>query len=632
MRSHGLRPARSRSKSQPPVRNSGVATVEARPQPIARPAGMRLTAPAICVGSGLVLAFLALYVQTAARSIVVGDNPELVTTAVTLGVAHPPGYPLLLLLGHLFSFLPVEPVPFRLNLLAGMCGAATVALVYLSAWRLSQSWPAAALAAAALGTNPLFWSWSLAFEAFGLNNVLAATLIYLMVLWQHQPERSAYLVAGAFVGGLGLANHQTIVLIAPAVLCLTWRGFLRRPRLIAACLAAMGAGMLPYAYIPWAAARHPFLNWGDVASVQDFVALVSRADYGTGQLVSAEHFRGGSPVDRLLALTVSFSPIEAPLLMLGGVEAYRQSRAYFRFFLTAFVVAGPAFVAYANMDLSKETALFILERFFLLSHVAAAPVMALGAILLARLFSGVAGKRLAYPALTLGSLAALVILVVAEYRRVDQSHNYIAEGYAHQVLDSLPPGALLFAAADEHCFPLAYAQTVEGKRRDVTLVLSGLLPGRWYIRHLHARSPDLRLLPDVQSGLFSVKSLIEANRNRYIATVGPIDQSLKTSYGLIPQGLLSLPQPLGKSLDFVDIVEKNEALLRQYQIPPSERINRHTYELFLLRAYARPAEWIATQYRQLGHNEEAAAWYRRTIAIDPDYPTVRESLAQVSGK
>ena len=50
-----------------------------------------------------------LYTLTAARDIVVGDTAELAAAALTLGVAHAPGYPLLTIIGHAFSWLPVGP-------------------------------------------------------------------------------------------------------------------------------------------------------------------------------------------------------------------------------------------------------------------------------------------------------------------------------------------------------------------------------------------------------------------------------------------------------------------------------------------------------------------------------------------
>src|SRR5256885_2473229 len=110
-----------------------------------------------------------LYFFTAARDIVVGDTPELITAAVTLGVAHEPGYPLFTMLGHLFSMLPFGSIPFRVNLLSVTCDAFTIGVVYFSALRLTRSQLAAGVGALLLAVNPTFWEWSLATEVFPLN-------------------------------------------------------------------------------------------------------------------------------------------------------------------------------------------------------------------------------------------------------------------------------------------------------------------------------------------------------------------------------------------------------------------------------------------------------------------------------
>src|SRR5215472_7598206 len=107
------------------------------------------------------LAAAGLYFLTAARDIVVGDTPELITAAVTLGVAHSPGYPLFTMLGHLFSLLPFGSIPFRVNLLSIVCDSLAVGVVYLTAVRLVRSQIAAAIAALVLAVNPTFWEWSL---------------------------------------------------------------------------------------------------------------------------------------------------------------------------------------------------------------------------------------------------------------------------------------------------------------------------------------------------------------------------------------------------------------------------------------------------------------------------------------
>src|SRR5436190_8034614 len=271
-----------------------------------------------------------LYFLTAARDIVVGDSPELTMAAAILGVAHPPGYPLFTMVGHIFSLLPLGPIPFRVNLLSVICDALTVGIVFLTAFRLSQSRLASAMGALVLALNPLFWSWSLVAEVFPLNNLLASLLIYLLVIWHNEPERFGVLIAAFFVGAMAMTNHQTIVLLAPAIcfLFLRRRAALFRPRSLALCLTALLLGLLPYAYVPWAAARHPAYSWGEVSSAGDLFALIMRQNYGTLHLASASH-QGGSSLDRIFALCVSFGALIGLLGILGLVYAYRHRRWYF---------------------------------------------------------------------------------------------------------------------------------------------------------------------------------------------------------------------------------------------------------------------------------------------------------------
>ena len=53
------------------------------------------------------VASLFVYAATAARSVYWGDSAELVAVAHTLGIAHPPGYPLYTLLRAFFVRLPL---------------------------------------------------------------------------------------------------------------------------------------------------------------------------------------------------------------------------------------------------------------------------------------------------------------------------------------------------------------------------------------------------------------------------------------------------------------------------------------------------------------------------------------------
>ncbi len=56
--------------------------------------------------------------------------------AFTLGVAHPPSYPLHTLLGHLFCFIPLGNPSFQFNFLSSILGAAGAVLLTVNAWIL----------------------------------------------------------------------------------------------------------------------------------------------------------------------------------------------------------------------------------------------------------------------------------------------------------------------------------------------------------------------------------------------------------------------------------------------------------------------------------------------------------------
>jgi hypothetical protein len=587
------------------------------------------------VGVGLTAG--SVYLASAARDIVVGDSGEFLSAAATLGVAHPPGYPLLVLLGHVFSWLPLGPMAFRINLLAVVCGAVTVGLIFSIARRLGVGSLPAAIAALSLALNPLFWEWSLAVEAFPLNNVLAAALIYCLVRWEAEPKRTGFLVAAALCGGLGAANHLTIIFLIPFVLVVMWR---RRASITAQtvllCLAAVMVGLLPYLYIPWAASRHPFVNWGGVSSAHDLLRHFLRSDYGTGRLVAAGP--SGSPLDRLTGLGKSFTILESVLLVLGAIDAYRI-RWYFWGSLLSFALAGPAFVAYANMDASNPPLLWALGRFFLLPHVIAAPFAAFGAASIQEVIASQlprADRRMVNAAVVSVATALILWTAVLRFREVDLSRNHLAHTFAQDALATVAPNSVLLARGDEVVFPVAYVQAVEKSRPDVTLVVMGLQGFAWYIPQLRRRDPALRIpfeRYDPRNPAATLRALVEANPTRPFALVGAaIDNSLTNVYWLYRRGVVEQLEPMSTDVGLDPAAQENERLLHMYRLPDPATVRRNTFEISLLDKYERAPTSIGDQFGLAHLDRQAEVWYRRALEIDPLDADVREKLAKLNTK
>jgi len=97
---------------------------------------------------------LALYARTLAPDVLGGDAGELQFVPWILSLAHPTGYPLQTLLGHLWArLLPWGTVAWRANLLSAAAGSAGVALLYGAARGYGATRGAALLAALALGAD-----------------------------------------------------------------------------------------------------------------------------------------------------------------------------------------------------------------------------------------------------------------------------------------------------------------------------------------------------------------------------------------------------------------------------------------------------------------------------------------------
>ena len=61
-----------------------------------------------------------IYLQTLAPTVWFIDSGELASVAITLGIAHPTGYPLFTLIGHLFSKIPIGTEIYRMNLMSSV--------------------------------------------------------------------------------------------------------------------------------------------------------------------------------------------------------------------------------------------------------------------------------------------------------------------------------------------------------------------------------------------------------------------------------------------------------------------------------------------------------------------------------
>lgn len=163
------------------------------------------------------IASLALYARTVATTLLLGDSAEFQVLIYTLGLAHPTGYPIYLLLGKIFTLLvPLRDIAYRANLFSAFCAALTVALVYLLVRALGGKRIAALLGGFVLSVSWLFWWHAAIAEVYDPAAALVALILLLVVRWR-ATDRPRLLFWAGLAGGLSVGVHYTVLLAAPAV-------------------------------------------------------------------------------------------------------------------------------------------------------------------------------------------------------------------------------------------------------------------------------------------------------------------------------------------------------------------------------------------------------------------------------
>lgn len=179
------------------------------------------------------------------------DSAEYALTITTLGVAHPPGYPLLMLVGNGFArVVPLGDVTWRLNLLSALALAGTAPVTAAVLLRLTgrRAW---AVGGALVGVWSYYlWVTSISVEVYAPQVLAVALLVWSLVRMSgHTPSPAGMLASGALLG-LAVATHPINLLFLPGVvlvyglLGVGWRWTL-------AALVLGGALTLAvYAYLP----------------------------------------------------------------------------------------------------------------------------------------------------------------------------------------------------------------------------------------------------------------------------------------------------------------------------------------------------------------------------------------------
>lgn len=442
--------------------------------------GPPLLAAAVAVG---------LTVATMLPGVAFWDTGEFQVVAPLMGTAHSPGYPTYVLLGWLANLLlaPFGEPAFRLNLFSGLCVAAGAALIVVLVQRLTGRAMVGVAAGVGLAASPLAWRLGTHAEPHALHLAFVALLLVLLVGWELARKRQAvhadrWLVAAAAAFGLADGNHSLTLLLAPSIglyVLAVQPSIIRRPRLIAACVAAaLGALALVYLELPIRAGilRAPL--------------VYGRPDTWEGfwYIFFAQQFQGAvsgplSDLPRKAAdlVTLANQQLGALALFLPAAFIITLGR-YPRFALLtglATVTTWLFSASYANADISRYYMGPLLMAWAWLGILAGVAVELVLDVAARRSHesSGETDRLARRPrpgqalALVLAALLVLptVLAIPGRYRQLDESGDVGAAIWVDAALDRIAQNAVVVSWWS-YSTPLWYATLVQGRRPDILVV------------------------------------------------------------------------------------------------------------------------------------------------------------------
>jgi hypothetical protein len=242
----------------------------------------------------LFLALFFVYCRTLNPVFHADDSPETIACSYTLGIQHPPGYPLSTLTGKIFSMIMSGNRGFAVNLQAAAAGSAAAVMLFLiMLGSLGGKNPgpihyaAAVSSALTFAFGFIFWSQSLSAKGgiYSMNAAMLLGIIYSLMRWD-QTGKTRFLYLAAYIYGLSLANHwESMAAASPAlaayaalILAKGWKNNKKYFMKAAASLLFILPGVAAYLYLIIRSRAVAYLNWGDPENLKGLLWVLSRAE------------------------------------------------------------------------------------------------------------------------------------------------------------------------------------------------------------------------------------------------------------------------------------------------------------------------------------------------------------------
>lgn len=499
------------------------------------------------------------YLFTLGRSIGEFDSGELALSQATLSIPHPTGYPLFILVGFLFSHIPI-PVStlIKLNLLNAIWCSLTVFILMKSLslilnnlslflnerlkTQLSDLNPIllkvvipSSFGGLMLAFSATFWLQSTKVEVYSLQIFIASVILYnsLKVYLKYENGLlnsyssvrdilKTWLLIAVLLG-FGFSNHMMTVYLLPATIFIFFSlNGVNKNSIISFFILLLISFIITalfYTGLMFRAASSPPWAHGDPSNLSRLIDHITAREYSKHMFQGTENlYKQGSQLLKMLSFNLSFDTLsfgEFAFSLFLGIAGLLLLLLFKRKILIYLYLLAAVSVIFALSYNIPDINEYFLVVFFIISLSAGIMVN-----FLIMIFHN---KKYVIPFLIVMLFLFILVQVFVNYKYADRSEFYVIEDFLKSSLEPLPKNSVILSDNWESVLsPALYYRDYEKFRYDISIIS----PSRIILFDWYRNKNKFKIFDG---------NLVITPRENLIAT-------FDVGYDIIRKGIIKLPE------------------------------------------------------------------------------------------
>lgn len=596
---------------------------------------------------------MGIYLKTLNPSIWWEDSGELSTSPYTLGITHPPGYPLYTFVTKVvMTLIPVSNIGFRGNMANAYWGALSAVFVFFIVLKIEKKlietnkidpkilfggYLPAIVAGILVSTAGTIWLYSITSEEYSLNLFFMTLLTFLFFVWEEKKDMR-YMFCISFIYGMSFAHHGQAVTFFPPFLYFVlatdcknvfhWKNF-------SVIVMLFILGWSAYLYMPIRSFQHPYLNWGIPYTWDGFQFSVKRDQYGPMNM--ARNLKTWVEQLNRLGFIEQFNIYIFLFSFLGLYRMLRKASTHTVFLALATISSGIFFIWITNLP-NPGNMVHLMRKFLLPLYALCGIWITYGlCFIVEKIYHLINKVKPVSQKIWALSLIPFLLFPIsnlsAHYKTYDYHKSYFTYDFVYNMANTLEKDSVVWGFLSNDTFNWWFYNYAEGRRLDIVNIHQRMITLPWYYQQTKDNYPyivmrhneflDWKNFQDLmyRSVVFTRDFVVDNPNRNYYYTYFSKDY-LPKRFPIIPKGLLYRDYGVESNLPVDETVWLNYRY-RGLNLDMATRCERDNEILhFVINAH----NYLAQKYMQEEKYELAIYQYQILARIDPESPHFLYSL------